>query len=165
VPVAITPLGALLTSGQSFPHVAPFAGSAASRYFPETHHSLSGRFLHYWLSHDGAVLFGPPISEPFSTTNGDGTGRRYLVQYFRNARMEYHPELKNPKFEVSLGALGREYLERQVSCAESYASCSRKVARRSVAAITGRIVSLNCSMRSARSRTVSVTRPISCVKP
>jgi hypothetical protein len=45
--------------------------------------------------------------------NGDGSGRAYLVQYFRDARLEYHPELHRTRFEVSLGALGREYLQKK----------------------------------------------------
>ena len=108
--VSISPLGVLLTSGRSFPAVPSFPGTATDQYFPATSHSLSGRFLTYWQAHAGALLFGPPISEPLMETNGDGTGRVYLVQYFRNARMEYHPELKGTRFEVSLGALGRDYL-------------------------------------------------------
>ena len=111
--LTISPLGALLTAGRSFPKVAPLSNSATSKYFPETGHSLTGRFLSYWLAHNGARLFGPPISQPLQESNGDGSGRRYLVQYFRNARMEYHPELKSQRYTVSLGALGREYLQDQ----------------------------------------------------
>jgi hypothetical protein len=58
-------------------------------------------------------LFGLPISEPFHAQNGDGTGRAYLVQYFKNARLEYHPELAGTSYVVSVGLLGREALERR----------------------------------------------------
>jgi hypothetical protein len=35
------------------------------------------------------------------------------VQYFANARFEYHPEVKNPTFQVQLGRLGYEYLHKR----------------------------------------------------
>ncbi len=38
---------------------------------------------------NGDVL-GPPISPAFDQATNDGTGQRYTVQYFRNARLEYH---------------------------------------------------------------------------
>jgi hypothetical protein len=63
------------------------------------------------LQHRGSDLFGSPISEPFTEQNGDGTGRGYLVQYFQNARLEYHPEYAQTAYAVSLGLLGREYLQ------------------------------------------------------
>jgi hypothetical protein len=108
--VTISPLGSLVTAGRSFSPTVAFAGTATRRYFPATGHSLGGLFLTYWQTHDGADLFGPPISEPLREVNGDGSGRTYLVQYFRDARLEYHPELRGSRFVVSLGALGREYL-------------------------------------------------------
>ena len=61
----------------------------------------------YRRTHIGAVLFGPPISQPFFARNGDGTGRSYLVQYLENARFEYRPELAGAGYQVRLG---REYL-------------------------------------------------------
>lgn len=111
--VTISPLGSLLTAGRSFPPTAPFADTATRQYFPATRHSLGKPFLDYWRAHDGAALFGPPISAPLSEANGDGSGRVYLVQYFRDARLEYHPELRGTRFVVSIGALGREYLRRK----------------------------------------------------
>lgn len=35
-------------------------------------------------------VIGSPISAVFMQTTDDGTGQRYIVQYFRNARLEYH---------------------------------------------------------------------------
>src|SRR6185437_13190337 len=89
--VAEAPLGSILTQGQSFPPVPAFTSSPTKRYFPTTKHSLSGAFLAFWQSHQGATLLGSPISQPLREQNGDGTGRTYLVQYFQNARLEYHP--------------------------------------------------------------------------
>jgi hypothetical protein len=58
-------------------------------------------------------LFGYPISQPLHEQNGDGTGRTYLVQYFQNARMEYHPELAGTGNVVTLGLLGRQALQQR----------------------------------------------------
>ena len=111
--VVLSQLGVQVTAGRTFPPLPPFAGTATSRYFPVTGHSLSGRFLAFWRAHHGALLFGAPISEPLYEQNGDGTGRTYLVQYFQNARMEYHPELSSTSYEVSLGLLGRQVLRQR----------------------------------------------------
>ncbi len=105
------PLGSILTQGRSFPTVHAFAPTLTKMYFSDTKHSLSGDFLKFWQSHHGAQLFGLPISEPLREKNGDGTGRVYLVQYFQNARLEYHPELAGTSNEVMLGLLGRQYLQ------------------------------------------------------
>ena len=107
-----SPLGSLLMARRSFPAVAPSPSSASSRYFGATHHSVSGRFLAFWASHHGPLLFGAPISQPLREQNGDGTGRSYQVQYFQDARLEYHPELAGTDNEVQLGLIGRQYLQR-----------------------------------------------------
>ena len=107
--VSPSPLGRLLCADRRFPAVSA-TEAAGSRYFPETRHTLTGRFLTYWQQHQGRVLLGPPISEPFEAGNGDGSGQAYLMQYFANARLEYHPEHAGTRFEVQPGLLGREYL-------------------------------------------------------
>lgn len=108
--VTISPLGLMVTAGRTFQPAAPVANTAGKRYFPNTKHTLSGRFLTFWQQHNGSTLFGPPISQPLQEANGDGTERTYLVQYFANARLEYHPEVKNRNSQVQLGHLGSEYL-------------------------------------------------------
>ena len=40
-------------------------------------------------------------------------GKSYLVQYFERNRLEYHPENAGTRFEVQLGLLGSELLDRQ----------------------------------------------------
>ena len=62
----------------------------------------AGVFLTFWKSHSGNALFGAPISQPLYEQNGDGTGRTYLVQYFQNARMEYHPELAGTENRIAV---------------------------------------------------------------
>lgn len=111
--VRISPLGAWLTAGRRFPPVAPFHATPSARYFPATHQALTGAFLVFWQRNQGALLFGAPISGLLHEQNGDGTGRTYLVQYFQNARMEYHPELAGTRYAVTLGLLGQQYLKRR----------------------------------------------------
>ena len=106
-------MGSLVTQGRSFPIVRPFVSTPIKRYFPATKHSLSGDFLKFRQSHHGAQLFGNPISEPLREQNGDGTGRVYLIQYFQNARFEYHPELAGTGNDVELGLLGKQILQQR----------------------------------------------------
>jgi hypothetical protein len=51
------------------------------------------------------------VSPAFSQANDDGTGRLYLVQYFRAARLEYHPEVAHSGNPVEVGKLGDEVLQ------------------------------------------------------
>jgi photosystem II stability/assembly factor-like uncharacterized protein len=109
--VTISPLGVWLTAGSAYPSVLSGPAGSGQRYFPETHQVLAGRFLTYWLAHNGALLLGPPISPEIHAQNGDGSKRSYLMQYFANGRLEYHPELHGTPYEVSLGLVGREFLQ------------------------------------------------------
>ncbi len=59
------------------------------------------------------VSFTSPQSASRCEQNGDGTGRTYQVQYFENARTEYHPELAGTRYEVELGLVGKEALQRR----------------------------------------------------
>ncbi|MGH2411184.1 MAG: WD40/YVTN/BNR-like repeat-containing protein, partial [Chloroflexota bacterium] len=111
--VQVAPLGMVLTGGRRFATARPFTSTAARWYFSRTKHSLSGPFLDFWRNYSGALLFGSPISEPVYEQNGDGTHRTYLVQYFQNARMEYHPELAGTNNLVTLGQLGSQYLQQR----------------------------------------------------
>jgi hypothetical protein len=75
----------------------PRADDPNRRYFPETGHTLSGDFLHYFETHGGSVRFGLPISEPFLEQ-----GR--LTQDFQSARFFWTPEADLP---VTLEDIGR----------------------------------------------------------
>ncbi len=99
-------LGREVTSGRRFTPVPPIQQDSQSVYFAETGHSLSGVFLKYSTSKGGLMQFGYPISEPMQE-NG------FLVQYFERVRMEYHPELAGTPYEVLLGLLGRELLQKR----------------------------------------------------
>ena len=64
--VRISPLGRWLTMGRRFPTISPFRSFATALYFPITHHALVGTFPDLWRAHHGALLFGPPISDPLT---------------------------------------------------------------------------------------------------
>ena len=58
-------------------------------------------------------MFGNPISEVLNEQNDDGTGKSYVLQYFQNARLEYHPENKGTRYEIQLGLLGTQLLRQK----------------------------------------------------
>src|SRR5581483_4419605 len=119
--VTISPLGQWLTAGRATPTqpftskgtTLPFTSKGTTLSFPSTGHTVGWPFLAFWLAHHGSVLFGPPIYGPLMEQNGDGSGVFYPVEYFRNARLEYHFALRGTPHEVSIGLVGREYLQRQ----------------------------------------------------
>jgi hypothetical protein len=94
---------------QTVPKVAGAPPGCA--FFAAPGHSLCPPFRARWEQLGGLELLGQPITEPFSATRAD-TGQPYTVQYFERARFEYHPENAGTPFEVQLGLLGRELLNR-----------------------------------------------------
>jgi hypothetical protein len=105
-------LGAQITDGRK--GEAPFKPASRQpgiQYFPETQHQLSGKLLEYWQSTGGLPVYGFPISEPFTEVS-KSDGKPYTVQYFERNRLELHPELKGTPFEVQLGLLGTELLDK-----------------------------------------------------
>jgi len=95
--VRMTPLGELL-GHRSQPFKATY--HFPYRYYPQTGHALSFAFLDYYEAQGREEVFGYPISEPFLE-------RGLIVQYFQQARMEWHPDMRC----VQLGLLGEEYFE------------------------------------------------------
>jgi hypothetical protein len=75
-------------------------------FFPETGHTLSGRFARFWLGNGGLAVFGYPLTDELSE-NG------MTVQYFERQRFEYHPELAGTAYEVQLGLTGVEDAQRR----------------------------------------------------
>ncbi len=100
--VAATALIALLLGG-----VGPVGAQAASRYFPETNHTVKGAFLNYWNDNGGLAQQGYPITEEHPEVNAID-GKTYNTQYFQRARFEFHPEISDQNFQVLLGLLGTE---------------------------------------------------------
>lgn len=95
---------------------APFQPVPRPKQQPETwdsvtKHTLSNApapFKRFYDRNGGLGIFGRPLSEPFQERNRD-TGGVYWVQYFERQRMEWHPEIADPAFQVMLGRLGDEY--------------------------------------------------------
>ncbi|MGI8587575.1 MAG: hypothetical protein ACR2M0_07815 [Chloroflexia bacterium] len=72
--------------------------------FPQTGHTVCGRFLVYWQAHGGLAQQGYPLSQVFTETS-DLNGKPYAVQYFERAVFESHPE-NQPPYDVLLSQLG-----------------------------------------------------------
>lgn len=117
--VMLSLLGSELNNGRNFPAGSPEGGEL---FFPETSHTLSGRFLKFWQKRGGLAVFGFPISEPFEEVSS-ADGQLRLTQYFERARFEHHPEdmdgfyrqmesyngvLLATLHEIWLGDLGRQ---------------------------------------------------------
>src|SRR3954454_24510427 len=79
-------------------------GQNASQTFPETGHTISGRFLEYWQQHGGLAQNGYPLTEEIQEVS-PLDGQTYTVQYFERALFEYHPKNKRP-YDVLLSQLG-----------------------------------------------------------
>ncbi|MEO7911126.1 MAG: L,D-transpeptidase, partial [Roseiflexaceae bacterium] len=117
-------LGRELTVGRAFPDATPDLGT---QYFPETKHTLSGKFLKFWLKRGGLAVFGFPISEPLDEVS-PSDGQTRTTQYFERARFEYHPEALDGFYhereqangivlaglrEIQLSDLGRQAAQRK----------------------------------------------------
>lgn len=97
-------LASSLALAGNIPSLASVVAQDDSRYFPETGHTVKGKFLKYWLEHGGLEQQGFPISEeqPMKNFSDD---RTYSMQYFERAAFEYHPENQPPN-DVLLSLLG-----------------------------------------------------------
>ena len=98
--LSVSPLLAAQQSQQTFPQ-------DECQYFSSGHY-ICGPFLEFFNAHGGLATFGYPETEVFQEIR---LGGRW-VQYFDNARMEWHPE-NPPPYEVQLGLLGEEMGYRQ----------------------------------------------------
>jgi hypothetical protein len=105
--ITLAPLGRQLTGGQHFsvPLQTPPGGLRFTNGY-----TLSGPILSFWRAHGGVAMLGTPISQLFIAANGDGSGRRYLMQWTDRARLELHPEAA-PRDKVQLGLLGGQALK------------------------------------------------------
>jgi hypothetical protein len=106
-------LGSVITENRR--GEAPFQRAPAAntgRYFPATGHNLAGKLLDYWSRTGGLPIYGYPISEQFPERS-IGDGHDYIVQYFERNRLELHPEQAGTPYEVQLGLLGSELLDKQ----------------------------------------------------
>lgn len=97
-------LGVERTRWRSFPKQPPHSARADELQAEQTGYTISGPFLRFWREHDGATLFGPPISEPLWEQVG---GANIRVQYFEGARLEHYPAL-GAGSDIKISPLGRE---------------------------------------------------------
>jgi len=103
--IFIAPLGEWAVPALDNQILAPVAPSVHSRLFEETGFTVQDEFLTYYETNNGEVLFGPPISPQL-----DEGGAR--VQYFQNARLEWHPDAPL-EYRVQVGRLGESHYRDQ----------------------------------------------------
>jgi|GEM_PF-768112 len=107
--VMVYPLGEWALDGVQTPAPAPVPAGSEERYFPETGYAVQDEFLSFFDDQEGENVLGLPISPQLY----EGELR---VQYFRNGRLEWHPE--SPRsLRVRLGPLGQAHYM-QVGSAE-----------------------------------------------
>lgn len=82
------------------------AQAQSKLYFPQTGHFLGGAFRSFWERRGGVEIFGYPITEEFYQKR-DGR----VAQYFERARFEL--DVRGNVAIISLGLIGREYLDAQ----------------------------------------------------
>lgn len=109
--ITVYPLGEWAYAGLQRRTPAAIPDNSRTREFPETGFVVRDEFLDFYEENNGEALLGPPISPQLD----EGTLR---VQYFRNARLEWHPDQAVDE-RVRLGMLGQaHYLQaaHDVSC-------------------------------------------------
>lgn len=90
--------------------VAVFEPNPNFIYFPETGHTVAHGFKDVFESRGGVDVFGYPLSEEWSATNGEG--RTVVYQVFERARFEWWPDRAGQGDEITLGVLTLERLQR-----------------------------------------------------
>ena len=98
--ITIYPLGQWALAGLDEPTKAAVPSATRIRTF-ETGFTVQDQFLTFYEENNGQILFGQPISPQLEEAD-----RR--VQYFENARLEWHPEAP-PNRQVQVGQLGRAH--------------------------------------------------------
>jgi hypothetical protein len=109
--VELYPLGEWAHAGLSQIEATPDNFTDRQRHFPQTGHFVQDEFLTFYEENDGETLLGPPVSPPID--EGE-----LLVQYFRNGRLEWHPDAPRAQ-RVQVGMLGRAHYAQaaqDVSC-------------------------------------------------
>jgi hypothetical protein len=64
--------------------------------------AIDGRFESAWRSRGGLDIFGFPLTRPITLNNS------MIVQYFKRAWFEFHPENRGTRYAVVLGLLSVE---------------------------------------------------------
>jgi hypothetical protein len=87
--------------------------AADSQFFPQTGHTVSGKFLDYWRNNGGLSAFGYPITDAMMEPDAEN-GQTYLTQWFERNSFQLHPEFAGTKYEVELGLLGKRLTENRL---------------------------------------------------
>ena len=80
-------------------------------FFEQTGHNACQGFLAYWQHFGGVDAYGYPLTEEFTFVD-PATDRPTTMQYFERARFEWHPGSAPQRFDVQLGLLGSETLNK-----------------------------------------------------
>src|SRR5690348_7091462 len=107
----------LLTLSSILWQIKSVAAQDNGQYFPETGHTVSGKFLEYWKTNGGLATYGYPITDAQMEVDPE-TGKTFLTQWFERNRFELHPENAGTKYEVLLGLLGKD-LRREALVADA----------------------------------------------
>ena len=99
--VVFYPLGEWAYAGLRRVTEAPLPEGSRTREFPETGIIVRDEFLDFYERNSGETILGPPVSPQLD----EGTLR---VQYFRNGRLEWHPDAPVEQ-RVRLGMLGQAH--------------------------------------------------------
>jgi len=97
---------AILLNADVATHLAKATFYAAT---PSSNYPVAEHFLHYWSTNGATLQLGNPVS-PAQREASEADGKVYETQYFERARLEYHPEQKDPRYTIMIGMLGRESL-------------------------------------------------------
>jgi hypothetical protein len=109
--VRLGPLGREYLGERTFPPVGQALSAPARRYIPEARQVIQYGFKTIWETRGGRAIFGLPLSGEVRETTDDGVLR--TVQYFENARFEYHPEQPDGR-RVLITQLGRRMAPAQL---------------------------------------------------
>jgi len=103
--VEIARLGQILLTQDDIP-LPDLNKSGKCLFVEKTGKSICHAFLDFYLSHNGQVYFGNPISDFVDEHDT-------IVQYFENVRLEWHPELPYGE-KVVISDLGQVYFDLHV---------------------------------------------------
>ena len=99
--VQLYPLGEWALAGLPEQVPASVPVNSEKRTFPTTDYTVQDEFLAFYEAHNGEEILGPPVSPQLD----EGELR---VQYFRNGRLEWHPDAPRAR-RVQLGLLGQAH--------------------------------------------------------
>lgn len=96
-----------------------------SQFFPETGHTVSGKFLTYWRNNGGLAAFGYPITDATNQPDAEN-GNTYLTQWFERNSFQLHPEFAGTKYEVELGLVGKRLTSNRIQNDPSFKATTAK---------------------------------------